>query len=192
MPAIPALSEATYSILLTLVRPRHGYGIMQLTEELSGGRVHLAAGTLYGALNAQSAKGRILQLPCEQDSRRKEYNLTEKGLQVLCSEVARLHELAGESVPVNRKLSEIFLQLHISEKTGRGVPKITERYGKGAFEFRENAIVVTIPFHWINVMGDKVGDKLGGVIKWVINWVIKWVINWVTNRTITEIALFPI
>ena len=68
---------------------------------------------------------------------------------------------AGESVPVNRKLSEIFLQLHISEKTGRGVPKITERYGKRAFEFRENAIVVTIPFHWINVMGDKAGDKLG-------------------------------
>ena len=31
----------------------------------------------------------------------------------------------GESVPVNEKLSEIFLQLHISEKSGRGVPKIT-------------------------------------------------------------------
>ena len=33
---------------------------------------------------------------------------------------------AGESVPVNQKLSDIFLQLHISEQTGRGVPKITE------------------------------------------------------------------
>ena len=30
----------------------------------------------------------------------------------------------GESIPVNDKLSEIFLQLHISEKSGRGVPKI--------------------------------------------------------------------
>ncbi len=39
----------------------------------------------------------------------------------------------GESVPVNEKLSEIFLQLHISEKSGRGVPKITEIYGKEAF-----------------------------------------------------------
>ena len=38
-----ALTESTYYILLSLVRPRHGYGIMQLTEELSGGRVHLAA-----------------------------------------------------------------------------------------------------------------------------------------------------
>ena len=68
---------------------------------------------------------------------------------------------AGESVPVNRKLSEIFLQLHISEKTGRGVPKITQTYGKDAFDFRENSIVVTIPFKWINVMGDKLGNKPG-------------------------------
>lgn len=69
---------------------------------------------------------------------------------------------AGESVPVNRKLSEIFLQLHISEKTGRGVPKITEEYGRGAFEFRENSIAVTIPFNWANAMGDKPSDDLGG------------------------------
>lgn len=57
---------------------------------------------------------------------------------------------AGESVPVNKKLSEIFLQLHISEKTGRGVPVITHRYGRNAFEFRENSIIVTIPFDRIN------------------------------------------
>lgn len=55
----------------------------------------------------------------------------------------------GESIPVNEKLSEIFLQLHISEKSGRGVPKITEMYGKDAFSFRENSIVVTIPFERI-------------------------------------------
>ncbi|MCD8120471.1 MAG: putative DNA binding domain-containing protein [Lachnospiraceae bacterium] len=59
---------------------------------------------------------------------------------------------AGESVPVNRKLSEILLQLHISEKTGRGVPKIIQSYGREAFEFRENSIVVTIPFYWLKDM----------------------------------------
>ncbi len=40
----------------------------------------------------------------------------------------------------------MLLQLHISERTGRGVPKITEVYGKGTYEFRENSIVVSIPF----------------------------------------------
>lgn len=66
---------------------------------------------------------------------------------------------AGESVPVNDKLSEIFLQLHISEKSGRGVPKIVEIYGKEAITFRENSIVVTIPFNRIYKLGKKVGEK---------------------------------
>lgn len=67
----------------------------------------------------------------------------------------------GESIPVNEKLSEIFLQLHISEKSGRGVPKIIEMYGKDAFSFRENSIVVTIPFQRVNKVGDKVGKTVG-------------------------------
>ncbi len=98
-----ALTEATYYILLSLVRPRHGYGIMQLTEELSGGRVHLAAGTLYGALSALTDKGWIIQLPSQDDSRRKEYKLTEDGLQVLRRETARLRELADNGERILRE-----------------------------------------------------------------------------------------
>ena len=99
-----ALTEATYYILLSLVSPRHGYGIMQLTEELSGGRVRLAAGTLYGALNALSSKGWIIQLPTDDESRRKEYQLTEKGMQVLKKEVARLRELADNGERILREV----------------------------------------------------------------------------------------
>ncbi len=66
---------------------------------------------------------------------------------------------AGESIPVNHKLSEIFLQLHISEKTGRGVPQITNKYGKEAYTFRENSIVVSIPFNWINVMENRKAEQ---------------------------------
>jgi len=67
---------------------------------------------------------------------------------------------AGESVPVNQKLSDIFLQLHISERSGRGVPKITEIYGKDVFDLRENSIAVTLPFVFVeeNVV-DKVAYK---------------------------------
>ena len=89
-----ALTESTYYILLSLVSPQHGYGIMQRTEEMSRGRVRLAAGTLYGALNALCDKGWILPLPVEDGSRRKEYALTEKGRLILIKEVARLRELA--------------------------------------------------------------------------------------------------
>ena len=67
----------------------------------------------------------------------------------------------GHSVPVNAKLSEIFLQLHISEKTGRGIPVISSEYGEGAFDFSDNDITVTIPFNFINEVGNKVGNKAG-------------------------------
>ena len=59
----------------------------------------------------------------------------------------------GVSIPVNQKLSEILLQLHISEKTGRGVPKIVDVYGQEAFDFKDNAIVVTIPFNRLDLGG---------------------------------------
>ena len=65
----------------------------------------------------------------------------------------------GESKPVNMKLAEIFLQLHLSEQSGRGVTSIINAYGKEAFEFREDAIVVKIPFNRINEVGNKVGNK---------------------------------
>ena len=95
-----ALTESTYYILLSLYLPQHGYGIMQQTEEMSGGRVRLAAGTLYGALNSLCEKGWIIQLPADEGSRKKEYRLTEKGLKILRMEVLRLRELAdnGERI----------------------------------------------------------------------------------------------
>ena len=95
-----ALTESTYYILLSLVSPRHGYGIMQMTEQLSGGRIRLAAGTLYGALTALCDKGWIRLLPSEEDSRKKEYILTEKGREVLAAELERLRELvaSGDAV----------------------------------------------------------------------------------------------
>ena len=100
MADIPALTEATYYILLSLYTPQHGYGIMQQAEALSHGRVHLAAGTLYGALNTLCDKGWIIQLPVDDGSRRKEYRLTQNGLEILVNEVRRLRELAdnGEEI----------------------------------------------------------------------------------------------
>ena len=88
-----ALTETTYYILLSLYRPLHGYGIMQRAAELSGGRVRLAAGTLYGALNALVDKGWIALLPVE--GRKKEYRLTPKGQIILKNELERLRELVA-------------------------------------------------------------------------------------------------
>ncbi len=66
-----ALTEAVYYILLSLLQPMHGYGIMQNVEKWSRGRMRLAAGTLYGAMNTLMEKGWIRALPEKRDSRKK-------------------------------------------------------------------------------------------------------------------------
>lgn len=88
-----ALTEAVFYILLSLTEPLHGYGIMQNAERLSNGRVHLAAGTLYGAITNLIEKGWIRALPGEKDSRKKEYIITSLGREVLHDEIKRLEEL---------------------------------------------------------------------------------------------------
>lgn len=93
MPENIVLTEAVYYILLSLLEPMHGYGIMQNVSKLSKGRVNLAAGTLYGAINNMLEKGWIKGLPGEHNSRRKEYKITERGKTVLETEFERLREL---------------------------------------------------------------------------------------------------
>ena len=88
-----ALTEAVYYILLSLMEPLHGYGIMQNVERLSGGRLHLAAGTLYGAISTMLEKAWITALDNTADSRKKEYVITDNGREVLRAEYARLKEL---------------------------------------------------------------------------------------------------
>ena len=88
-----ALTEAVYYILLSLMEPLHGYGIMQNVEQLSGGRLRLAAGTLYGAISTMLEKGWITALDGAADSRKKEYVITETGREVLRAEYVRLKEL---------------------------------------------------------------------------------------------------
>ena len=89
-----ALTEAVFYILLSLDTPLHGYGIMQNVERLSGGRVRLAAGTLYGALATLTERGWIVSLGDESEGRKKEYQITPAGREAVRAGLRRLHELA--------------------------------------------------------------------------------------------------
>lgn len=90
-----ALTEAVYYILLVLLEPKHGYGIMQDVEELSKGRIKLAAGTLYGALTNLQKKGWIILVSEVKERKKKEYLITEQGKKALEAEIRRLEELVN-------------------------------------------------------------------------------------------------
>ena len=91
------MREPTYFLLAGLLDgPRHGYAIAQLARELSGGRVGLSAGTLYGALERLSDQGLIRPVDDLRvgGRRRRVYELTEDGRAQLVEEAQRLREAA--------------------------------------------------------------------------------------------------
>lgn len=88
-----ALTEGVFYILLSLFHPLHGYGIMQHVAALSGNRVVLAAGTLYGAITTLLEKGWIIPVTSEETMRKKEYIITGLGKAAVEQEIMRLEEL---------------------------------------------------------------------------------------------------
>ena len=88
------LTEAVYYILLAVRNPNHGYGIIQEVEQLTGGRVSLGPGTLYGAIQNLQNKGWIRIYSMDPESRKKkEYLITDLGKEVFLAERDRLEEL---------------------------------------------------------------------------------------------------
>jgi DNA-binding PadR family transcriptional regulator len=82
------LTEATYYILLALTSPKHGYAVMQEAEEISQGTIRLAPGTIYGAFTTLE-ESKLIQM-AGKEGRRKIYQITEKGEQVLQEQIRRL------------------------------------------------------------------------------------------------------
>jgi DNA-binding PadR family transcriptional regulator len=89
------LTEPVLLILLSLAeKPRHGYGLMKDIESLSGGRVRLSTGTLYGALQRLLQDRWIERFAQDDSSREKQaYKLTAAGRRALECELERMRRL---------------------------------------------------------------------------------------------------
>ena len=92
------MREPTYFVLASLLDgPRHGYAIIQRAAELSGGRVQLATGTLYTALDRLTAEGyvRLVSEEIVNGRTRRSYGLTDAGSAALRAEATRMAEAAS-------------------------------------------------------------------------------------------------
>jgi DNA-binding PadR family transcriptional regulator len=82
------LTETTYYIMLALIRPTHGYAMMQQTAETSQGTVTIGPGTMYGIFSTLEKQG-LIRLAREED-RRKCYSLTDQGKKVLREHIGEM------------------------------------------------------------------------------------------------------
>jgi len=91
------MREPTYFVLAALLAgPLHGYAIIKRAEELSDGRVRLATGTLYTALDRLTAEGsvRLVSEEVVAGRVRRSYGLTDEGAAALRAEAQRMAEAA--------------------------------------------------------------------------------------------------
>ena len=85
------MTETAFFILLCLRKPNHGYGIVQMVEKMTDGAIKLTPGTMYGSLSKME-KDKVIYLVRE-ENKRKIYQITDLGLEVLDIEINRVERL---------------------------------------------------------------------------------------------------
>ena len=89
------MTESGFYILFCLQTPQHGYGISQQVKRMTGGAVSIGAGTMYGTLSKMEKDGLICFTG--EEEKRKLYELTPLGREVLDAEQIRIERLYKNS-----------------------------------------------------------------------------------------------
>ena len=85
------MTETGFYILFCLRSPQHGYGIGQQVKQMTEGAVTISAGTMYGTLSKMEKDG-LIRFHSEED-KRKLYEITPLGQEILRLEIARIERL---------------------------------------------------------------------------------------------------
>lgn len=85
------MTETGFYILLCLREQQHGYGIVQKVKCLTHGEICLSPGTMYGSLSKMEKDGLIRFV--REEEKRKIYEITDLGREVLQTEIARIERL---------------------------------------------------------------------------------------------------
>lgn len=89
------MTESGFYILFCLRQPQHGYGISQQVKQMTGGALVISAGTMYGTLSKMEKDGLIAFV--REEEKRRLYQITALGAEVLDMELARIERLYKNS-----------------------------------------------------------------------------------------------
>lgn len=93
------MTESGFYILFCLQQPQHGYGISQQVKQMTGGEIILSPGTMYGSLSKMEKDGLIWFV--REEDKKKLYQITPLGREVLDTELARIERLYKNSKGVS-------------------------------------------------------------------------------------------
>jgi DNA-binding PadR family transcriptional regulator len=88
------LTEPMYYVLLNLLQPIHGYGIMENIKKMTLGRIQVGAGTLYALLSRFEKEDIVMKISTQES--KKIYKITDKGKEILRQEHIRLKQLVKD------------------------------------------------------------------------------------------------
>jgi DNA-binding PadR family transcriptional regulator len=89
------MTETGFYILFCLQTPQHGYGIGQQVKRITNGEVTISPGTMYGTLSKMEKDGLIAFF--REEDKRKLYQITALGQEVLSVELRRIERLYKNS-----------------------------------------------------------------------------------------------
>ncbi len=89
------MTETGFYILFCLQEENHGYGITQQVRRLTGGEILISPGTMYGSLSKMEKDGLIAFT--REEEKRKLYQMTALGAEILRMELARIERLYRNS-----------------------------------------------------------------------------------------------
>lgn len=89
------MTETGFYILFCLQNPQHGYGITQQVKKMTDDAISISAGTMYGTLSKMEKDG-LISFYAEEE-KRKLYQITELGQEVLAIEIKRIERLYKNS-----------------------------------------------------------------------------------------------
>ena len=95
------LTEQMFYVLLCLVEECYGMDILDRVPAMTANRVSVGSGTLYNLLEQFLAEGFIRETKVE--GRRRSYILTDKGMEILDKEYARIQAQAEDYRRILRK-----------------------------------------------------------------------------------------
>lgn len=85
------LTDTYYYILLSLIKPKHGYLIMKSVEEISEGEFSIGPASLYTSIK-KLLDAELIKLTEESDQK-KTYAITDKGIESLKNELERKRKM---------------------------------------------------------------------------------------------------